>query len=87
LLKFVIFALPCLRMSLNPLLLFALTWSTLQKKKDRKHFNVYKCVNDRCSFYLNSLKTFPDDFAEYQHDNLNLSFVISIENSLQISLK
>lgn len=42
---------------------------TLQKKKDRKHFNVYKCVNDRCSFYLNSLKKLsPDDFAEYQHD-------------------
>lgn len=41
----------------------------LVKKKDRKHFNVHKCVNKNCSFYLNSLnKLSPEDRAEYERD-------------------
>jgi transposase-like protein len=41
----------------------------LNKKKDRKHFNIHKCVNKKCSFYLDSLKKLsPEDFAEYQQD-------------------
>lgn len=40
---------------------------TLTKKKDRKHFNIHKCTNKRCSFYLNNLrKLSPEDFDEYQ---------------------
>lgn len=42
---------------------------TLVQKKDRKHFNIHKCVNKNCSFYLDSLrKLSPEDFAEYQKD-------------------
>jgi ssDNA-binding Zn-finger/Zn-ribbon topoisomerase 1 len=42
---------------------------TLAKKKERKNFNIYKCVNNKCSFYLDSLKSLsPEDLAEYQRD-------------------
>lgn len=41
----------------------------LAKKKDRKHFNIHKCVNKNCSFYLDSLsKLSPEDRAEYEQD-------------------
>jgi transposase-like protein len=41
----------------------------LSKKKDRKHFYIHKCVNKKCSFYLNSLtKLSPEDLAEYEKD-------------------
>ena len=41
----------------------------LVKKKDRKHFNIHKCVNKNCSFYLDALgKLSPEDRSEYQHD-------------------
>ncbi|MFU0800247.1 MAG: hypothetical protein ACFWUE_06235 [Xylanivirga thermophila] len=34
----------------------------LSKKKSHKFFNIHKCVNMKCSFYLHSLeKLFPDD--------------------------
>ncbi len=42
---------------------------TLVKKKDRKHFNIHKCVNKNCSFYLDNLrKLSPEHLAEYQQD-------------------
>lgn len=42
---------------------------TLVNKKQRKNFNIHKCVNPKCSFYLNSLKSLsPEAFAEYQKD-------------------
>ena len=41
----------------------------LDKKKNRKHFNIYKCINKKCCFYLNSLeKLSPEELAEYQQD-------------------
>lgn len=41
----------------------------LVKKKDRKHFNIHKCVNKNCSFYLDALsKLSQDKRAEYQQD-------------------
>ncbi|MEW6621779.1 MAG: DDE-type integrase/transposase/recombinase [Bacillota bacterium] len=41
----------------------------LVKKKQRKNFNIHKCINKRCSFYLNSLKSLsPEDLAEYKKD-------------------
>lgn len=41
----------------------------LSQKKDRKHFNIHKCVNNNCSFYLDSLKKLsPEYLAEYQQD-------------------
>ena len=29
---------------------------TLERKKDRKHFIIHKCINPKCSYYLNNLK-------------------------------
>lgn len=41
----------------------------LVKKKDRKHFNIHKCVNKKCSYYLSALKNLSkEDFLEYQQD-------------------
>lgn len=40
---------------------------TLVKKKSRKFFNIHKCVNMKCSFYINSLKKLsPDDLEEFK---------------------
>jgi len=39
----------------------------LVQKKERKIFNVHKCVNDNCTFYQNSLKKLsPEDLEEYK---------------------
>ncbi|TLN00242.1 DDE-type integrase/transposase/recombinase [bacterium] len=41
----------------------------LVKKKERKHFNIHKCINKKCSFYLQALsKLSPDDLEEYKVD-------------------
>jgi len=41
----------------------------LVKKKDRKHFNIHKCVNRKCPFYLGNIKRLsPEEKAEYQQD-------------------
>jgi len=41
----------------------------LVKKKERKHFNIHKCVNEKCPFYLQSLKNLsPEDLEEYKKD-------------------
>lgn len=29
---------------------------SLEKKKSRKHFNIFKCINPKCSYYLRNLK-------------------------------
>jgi transposase-like protein/uncharacterized protein YbaR (Trm112 family) len=42
---------------------------SLSKKKDRKHFNIHKCVNKKCIFYLNALKSLsPEDLEDYKND-------------------
>lgn len=41
----------------------------LEHKKDRKNFNIHKCVNGRCSFYLNNLKNLSlEELEEYKKD-------------------
>jgi transposase-like protein/uncharacterized protein YbaR (Trm112 family) len=41
----------------------------LQHKKDRKHFNIHKCINRKCSFYLNNLKNLSlEELEEYKKD-------------------
>ena len=56
--------------SLKPItLLCPYCGHALVKKKDRKHFNIHKCVNKNCSYYLDALrKLSPDELAEYQQD-------------------
>lgn len=42
---------------------------TLEQKKERKHFNVHKCINKKCSFYLQNLKALsPEDLKEYEEE-------------------
>jgi transposase-like protein/uncharacterized protein YbaR (Trm112 family) len=36
----------------------------LSQKKERKIFNIHKCVNDKCSFYQNSLKSLSAESLE-----------------------
>jgi hypothetical protein len=87
--KFVIFALPGLRMSLNPLLLFALTVVIPFKRK--KIESILMSTNASMTvvpFTLIPLKNFLlTTLRNINMTSINLSFVISIENSLQISLK
>lgn len=41
----------------------------LVKKKNRKHFNIHKCVNKKCPFYLEALgRLSPEEQAEYLKD-------------------
>jgi transposase-like protein len=41
----------------------------LSKKIERSEFNVHKCVNKKCTFYLNALKKLSsDDLVEFQKD-------------------
>ncbi len=41
----------------------------LEKKKERKQFNIHKCTNKKCPFYLQSLKNLsPEDLEEYKKD-------------------
>ena len=41
----------------------------LSKKKDRKNFYIHKCVNKKCSYYINSLaKLSLEDIKEYKKD-------------------
>lgn len=42
---------------------------TLELKKNRKHFNIHKCINKKCNFYLQNLKNLSsEDLAEYDED-------------------
>ena len=41
----------------------------LDRKKDRKHFNIHKCVNKNCPFYMDALRRLsPEELAEYRQD-------------------
>lgn len=41
---------------------------TLIKIKDRKHFAIHKCINDKCSYYLQNLKKVDkEDLANNKH--------------------
>ena len=42
---------------------------TLDLKKNRKHFNVHKCINQKCPFYIQNLKNLsPEVLAEYDEE-------------------
>lgn len=41
----------------------------LEKKKERKNFNIHKCIHKKCPFYLQSLKDLsPEDLEEYKKE-------------------
>ena len=56
----------------------------LQPIKDRKHFRVYKCINDNCSFYKHNQKNFR--LTSLRLNTGNLSFATSTGSSLSTSL-
>jgi len=48
----------------------------LVHKKDRKHFILHKCVNSKCSYYLNNLKKVDqDDLADYGKNKYKLHYI------------
>jgi len=40
---------------------------TLERKKDRKHFIIHKCVNPKCPYYLQNLKKVSKEDLEEEH--------------------
>lgn len=54
---------------------------TLEKKKSRKYFNVHKCVNSNCDYYLQNLKKLspdvtPENYYKYKLHYIYREFVI-----------
>lgn len=48
----------------------------LVPKKDRKHFIVHKCVNPKCSYYLNNLKKVDkEDLKDYGKNKYKLHYI------------
>ena len=48
----------------------------LVTKKDRKHFIVHKCVNPKCSYYLNNLKKVDkEDLKDYGKNKYKLHYI------------
>jgi len=48
---------------------------TLVPKKDRKHFIVHKCVNDRCSYYRHNVKLLPKDLPDKERYKYKLHYI------------
>lgn len=48
---------------------------TLEKKKSRKYFNIHKCVNAKCSYYLQQVKKFPADTPAKESHKFKLHYI------------
>lgn len=48
---------------------------TLTPKKDRKHFRIHKCVNKKCSYYLNNFKKLPKDLKPEDKHKYKLHYI------------
>ena len=48
---------------------------TLEQKKDRKHFRIHKCINSKCSYYLNNLKKLPNDLKPSEKYKYKLHYI------------
>lgn len=49
---------------------------TLEQKKDRKHFNIHKCTNRNCSYYLDALKKLnAEDLTERRLGKFKLHYI------------
>ncbi|WP_286909577.1 DDE-type integrase/transposase/recombinase [Clostridium sp. UBA1652] len=49
--------------------------STLVEQKERKHFNIHKCKNLKCSYYLRNLKKLPKDLAPCDKSKYKLHYI------------
>lgn len=47
----------------------------LEVKKDRKHFRVHKCINQKCSYYLQNLKKLPKDLPSSEKYKYKLHYI------------
>ncbi|MDD6770762.1 DDE-type integrase/transposase/recombinase, partial [Inconstantimicrobium porci] len=49
--------------------------STLTERKERKHFKVHKCTNDKCSYYLSNLKKLDKDISHAEKSQYKLRYI------------
>jgi transposase-like protein/ribosomal protein S27E len=49
--------------------------SILAEKKERKHYNVHKCNNSKCSYYLNNIKKLPKDLPSTDKYKYKLHYI------------
>ena len=48
---------------------------SLSRIKDRKHFVIHKCINDKCSYYKNNLKKLPKDLPQADRHKYKLRYI------------
>lgn len=48
---------------------------TLEKKKSRKYFNIHKCTNPKCDFYLQQLKKLPENIPKENYHKYKLHYI------------
>ena len=49
--------------------------STLEQKKERKHFNIHKCINKNCSYYKRNLKKLPKELNLVDKHKYKLHYI------------
>lgn len=49
--------------------------STLVEQKDRKHFNIHKCKNLKCSYYLKNLRKLPKNIKHSDKYKYKLHYI------------
>ena len=49
--------------------------STLDQKKERKHFNIHKCINKNCSYYKRNLKKLPKELNPVDKHKYKLHYI------------
>ena len=49
--------------------------STLTERKERKHFKVHKCTNNKCSYYLANLKKLDKDISHAEKSKYKLRYI------------
>lgn len=48
---------------------------TLEKKKSRKYFNIHKCINSKCDYYLEQIKKIPEDIPKENYYKYKLHYI------------
>jgi len=48
---------------------------SLEVKKDRKHFRIHKCINSKCSYYINNKERLPKDITISEKSKYKLHYI------------
>ena len=48
---------------------------SLVAKKDRKHFTVHKCINNKCSYYISNVRKLPNDVKHSDRYKYKLRYI------------